>query len=41
MAAHGLTPGIQLFGQYWSRDPSFPAPFDSGLTGALRVTIQP
>jgi hypothetical protein len=41
MAAHGLTPGIQLFGQYWSRDPGFPAPFDGGLTDALRVTIQP
>jgi hypothetical protein len=41
MASHGLVPGVQLFGQYWSRDPKLPTPFDAGLTDALRVTIQP
>lgn len=39
MAQGGLTPGTNVFAQYWFRDPGFPAPDNIGLTGGLAFTI--
>ena len=37
MAFKGLGPGITIYCQYWSRDPT--APFTTGLTDGLQATI--
>ncbi len=36
-----LTPGATVYAQYWSRDPGFAAPNNTGLTDAARFTIAP
>ena len=36
-----LVPGVTVFAQYWYRDLADPAGFGTGLTNALRFTIQP
>ena len=41
MAAHGLTAGTAVFGQFWSRDPGFAAPNNIGLTDAILFNIAP
>jgi hypothetical protein len=35
----GLIPGVDVYGQFWMRDPT--APFTTGLTDAIQVTICP
>jgi len=41
MAGKGVTPGDEIYCQYWSRDSGFPAPNSVGLTDAMKVTILP
>jgi len=41
MASKGLTAGTTVFGQYWSRDPGYPAPGNIGLTDAIQFTVCP
>ena len=36
-----LIAGQQVNGQYWSRDPGFPPPNNTGLTDAIEFTIEP
>ena len=36
-----LLAGQDVWTQYWSRDPGFPAPDGTGLTDALAFTIAP
>ena len=41
MVSEGLSPGITLYGQYWSRDPGFAPPTNVGLTDGVQFTICP
>lgn len=41
MAAHNVSPGDTLFGQYWSRDPGFAPPNNVALTRGLQFTVLP
>jgi len=41
MAQKNLSPGMQVFAQFYSRDPGFVAPFNAGLTNAVNFTICP
>jgi hypothetical protein len=41
MTAHGLQPGDEVFGQFWFRDPGFPAPENVGLTDGLQIPLLP
>ncbi|HVS10460.1 MAG TPA: hypothetical protein VMS76_11345 [Planctomycetota bacterium] len=36
-----LVAGQQVHGQYWFRDPGFPAPDNTGFTNAIEFTIEP
>ena len=38
---NGVTAGMTLYFQFWSRDPGFAAPNNIGLSDALRVLICP
>ncbi|HEX5018861.1 MAG TPA: hypothetical protein VFX15_14880, partial [Actinomycetes bacterium] len=37
----GLVAGTTVYGQFWSRDPGYPAPGNYSLTDAVDLTIQP
>jgi len=39
MASKSIAAGMQLYAQYWSRDPGFASPNNVGLTEALELTI--
>lgn len=41
MLALALGPGVTLYGQYWSQDPTAAAPDNVGLTNALSFTLGP
>ncbi len=41
MQAAGLVPGVNVYCQFWSRDPGFPEPGNIGLTGGLRFEVLP
>jgi hypothetical protein len=41
MLAKGLVPGSDVYAQFLSRDPGFPAPQNVALTNALHFTINP
>lgn len=41
LAQHGLTPGDDLYGQFWSRDPGFAPPNNVGLTSGVHAVILP
>jgi hypothetical protein len=41
VAAHGLSAGMFVYGQYYQRDAGFPAPNKVGLSDAIKFPIQP
>ena len=41
MASKLIPSGMQLYAQYWSRDPGFLPPFNVGLTDGLRFVVGP
>jgi hypothetical protein len=41
LATNGLTPGSQVYTQFWMRDPGFAAPNNLGLTRGMRFTVWP
>ena len=41
LQAQGLTPGTQVYAQFWSRDPGFSAPANMGLTPGVSFQVCP
>jgi hypothetical protein len=41
IAASGLAVGMQVYGQWWYRDPFFPLPNNVGLSDGLQFVIEP